>query len=453
MSSMITTDKTTIVFGLGLTGLSVVRHLSKRGGQFIVVDSRDNPPGLEELETRYKGIRVYCNADKNLVQNLLNSAHEIVLSPGVPRSLPEIKQAIKLGVSVVGDIALFLREATAPVVGITGSNGKTTVTTIVGEVAKKAGINVAVAGNIGVPALDVLGKDCELYVLELSSFQLESIPKAGLKVACMLNVSEDHMDRYESLAAYCMAKQRIYYGAQSVVYNLDDKLTQPPILGNVIRYGFGLVEHKEASETKYLFSAEDRALSIEDKKIVSADELRMVGQHNIANALAVMAICDAVDIDRAVTIKVLSHFAGLAHRCEWIAEKGGVTFINDSKATNVGAAMAAIEGLAGSFRSMVLIAGGDGKGAEFSTLGDLISEKVDTVILLGQDAYKISQTITPRPKVVFVENMAEAVAEAFKYSVSGGVVLLSPACASFDMFNSFEERGLVFSAAVEALVA
>jgi len=451
MTAIIATNTMTVIFGLGLTGLSVVRYLSNKGQSFVVVDTRAQPPGLPALTDIDPNIRVYAGALTEDVETVLLSASEIVISPGISRALPIVQKALQLGISVVGDIELFLREAKAPVIGITGSNGKTTVTTLVGLAAQQAGLNAPVAGNIGVPALDVLTDNAELYILELSSFQLESLSSPGLSVGCVLNVSEDHMDRYSSLAEYCMAKQRIYWGAQKVVYNLNDTLTQPPHAEGVERRGFGLQPKIENNEIQYLWNRENAVLETEQQALLAVADLKIAGQHNIANALAVFALCDAAAIPRSAAVEALTDFCGLPHRCQWIADISGTVFINDSKATNVGAAVAAISGLYDSFSSMTLIVGGDGKGADFSEFGKAIDHYVSRIVLIGRDAPQIAQMVSDKVEKITVGSMDEAVEQANKITPAGGVVLLSPACASFDMFSGYEDRGARFIAAVEAL--
>jgi len=453
MSTLIASDKMVVILGLGKTGLSVARFLTKQNRTFVVVDTRDNPPGLAELKTINANVTILAGTISEHVETIMCGAEEIIISPGISRDIPVIKAAIKMGISVVGDVELFLREAKAPVVGITGSNGKTTVTTLVGLAAEKAGLHVKVAGNIGIPALDVLHDSVELYVLELSSFQLESIPRAKLSVACNLNVSADHMDRYSSLAVYCMAKQRIFWGAERVVYNLDDKLTQPPAISGVHRFGFGLGVSSEQGDSKYLYDGESAALKNDNDTLLLANELKMFGRHNIANALAVMGICDAARIDRAAVLNVLRTFKGLPHRCEWAGEKKTITFINDSKATNVGATIAAIEGLYADFSAITLIAGGDGKDADFSALGNVIEGRIRVLVLVGVDAGKIAAQVNKKVTTFYAESLPEAVQMAYQKSEPNSAVLLSPACASFDMFSGFEARGECFIASVEALVA
>lgn len=449
--NLIATDKKIVIFGLGKTGVSVARYLVKSGRAFSIVDSRENPPGISELRKFAPDAHVIAGPLDKSLENYFSEAAEIIISPGLPRTLPVLQKAMANNVPLVGDIALFLREVKAPVIGITGSNGKTTVTTLMGKIAAQAGINVAVAGNIGLPALDALDATVELYVLELSSFQLESIASANLSVACVLNISEDHMDRYDSLSQYYMAKQRIFWGAKKVVYNLDDQLTQPPVVSGVGRYGFGLHSKAEDGEQKYLWDRRTKALVCNGNALLTSSELKMFGVHNIANALAVFALCDAAKISRDAVVAILREFTGLTHRCQWVAEHSGVTYINDSKATNVGAAIAAISGVAEEFKTITLIAGGDGKDADFCELANAINEHVTRLIYIGRDGPRIATLVDDAVEKKFASSMNEAVIFASQSSLCGNLVLLSPACASFDMFKGYEDRGEHFIRAVGAL--
>ncbi|OYW96298.1 MAG: UDP-N-acetylmuramoyl-L-alanine--D-glutamate ligase, partial [Pseudomonadales bacterium 32-61-5] len=343
------------------------------------------------------------------------------------------------------------REARAPIIAITGSNAKSTVTTLVGEMAQAAGRKVAVGGNLGTPALDLLNDDVELYVLELSSFQLETTAQLNAEVATCLNVSEDHMDRYAGLPAYHQAKHRIFRGARQVVINRDDRLSRPllgddvPVwsfgLGKPDFKGFGLVE--ESGETHLAFQFE---------ALMPARELRMRGAHNQSNALAALALGHAAGLPFEPMLDTLRRFGGLPHRCQWVGEHGGVNYYDDSKATNVGAALAAIGGLGADIGGkLVLIAGGDGKGADFSALHAPVARYCREVILLGRDAGLLANALDGAAPVHRVQSLEQAVQRAALSAQPGDAVLLSPACASLDMFKNFEERGLLFAAAVEAL--
>jgi len=448
--SLITTDKQRIIVGLGATGLSVARYLAGRDLPFAVCDTRANPPGLDKLKRFAPMADLYLG---ELDAELLAGAGELIVSPGIALATPAIKAALDAGVSVVGDIELFAREADAPIVAITGSNAKSTVTTLVGAMAEKAGRQVAVGGNIGTPALDLLDQRADLYVLELSSFQLETTWTLNAEVATVLNVSEDHMDRYGDLQAYHLAKHRIFRGARQVVINRDDPLTRPLVADQLPCWsfglslpdfrGFGLIEKDGANWLAFEFNA-----------LMATAELKIRGAHNQANALAALALGHAVGLPLDDMLATLREFAGLPHRCQWLGQHGGVDYYDDSKATNVGAALAAIEGFGADLAGkQVLIAGGDGKGADLSALVAPISRYCRAVILLGRDAPVLEQLLTGHIPVQRVATLDEAVAAAAVVAEPGDAVLLSPACASLDMFRNFEERGRLFADAVGRLSA
>ncbi|WP_312484069.1 UDP-N-acetylmuramoyl-L-alanine--D-glutamate ligase [Stutzerimonas nitrititolerans] len=445
---LIASDQFRIVVGLGKSGMSVVRHLARRGQPFAVVDTRANPPELATLQAQYPEIEVRCG---ELDVDFLCRASELLVSPGLAVSTPALQAAAARGVKLSGDIELFAREARAPIVAITGSNAKSTVTTLVGEMAQAAGRKVAVGGNLGTPALDLLNDDVELYVLELSSFQLETTEQLNAEVATCLNVSEDHMDRYAGLPAYHQAKHRIFRGARQVVVNRDDRLSRPLVgeevsvwsfgLGKPDFKGFGLIEENGEKHLAFQFEA-----------LLPARELKMRGAHNQSNVLAALALGHAVGLPFAAMLQTLRTFAGLPHRCQWVGERAGVSYYDDSKATNVGAALAAIGGLGADIDGkLVLIAGGDGKGADFSALREPIGRHCREVILLGRDAGRLASTLQGAVALKQVQGLEEAVQRATECALPGDAVLLSPACASLDMFKNFEERGRLFAAAVEAL--
>lgn len=446
--SLISTDKQRIIVGLGVTGLSVARYLAGRDLPFAVCDTRTNPPGLDKLKRFAPMADLYLG---ELDAQLLSSADELIVNPGIPLSTPAIQTAIQAGVKVVGDIELFARAAEAPIVAITGSNAKSTVTTLVGLMAEKAGRRVAVGGNIGTPALDLLDSKADLYVLELSSFQLETTEALNAEVATVLNISEDHMDRYADLGAYHLAKHRIFRGARQVVVNRDDALTRPLVadrlpcwsfgLGKPDLRGFGLIEQDG-----------QKHLAFEFKALMPVSELKIRGAHNQANALAALALGHAVGLPVTAMLEALRDFPGLPHRCQWVGQHAGVDYYDDSKATNVGAALAAIEGFGDTLQGrQVLIAGGDGKGADFSPLCEPISRYCRAVVLLGRDADKLEQVLKSHVPLQRVSSLDEAVNAAASLAQPGDAVLLSPACASLDMFANFEERGRLFAAAVGRL--
>lgn len=446
---LIASDQFRIVVGLGKSGMSVVRHLARRGLPFAVADTRANPPELATLKAQYPGVEVRCG---ELDVEFLCRASELLVSPGLAIATPALQAAAARGVKLSGDIDLFAREAKAPIVAITGSNAKSTVTTLVGEMADAAGRKVAVGGNLGTPALDLLDDEVELYVLELSSFQLETTDQLNAEVATCLNVSEDHMDRYSGLPAYHQAKHRIFRGARQVVINRDDRLSRPLIGEDVPVWSFGLGK-PDFKGFGLLEEGGEKYLAFQFEMLMPVSELKIRGAHNQANALAALALGHAVGLPFDAMLQTLRSFAGLAHRCQWVGERAGVAFYDDSKATNVGAALAAIDGLGADIPGkLVLIAGGDGKGADFSALHAPVARYCRAVVLLGRDADVLAVALDGAAPLLRVCTLEEAVQQAAACATTGDVVLLSPACASLDMFKNFEERGRLFAAAVEALV-
>ncbi len=437
-----------LVVGMGATGFSIAQFLASKGRAFHVFDTRSSSNMSKRFDEAFPESQMFFG---DIDESLVLEAEEIYLSPGVSRKEKVIASAITAGKSVVGDIELFLREVEKPVIGITGSNGKSTVTTLVGMVAEKSHVNVGVGGNIGTPALELLNCPAELYVLELSSFQLESTPKPNLEVACNLNISADHMDRYDGLDDYASVKRGIYAGAKNAVYNFDDLLTKPEDVDQSNqRYAFCTDEFNSGNDNirLYHYCAENGWLKCGDEPLIHRDDIKVKGMHNVANALALFAIADAAKLKKSACVATLKEFKGLSHRSEYVAEKSGVTYINDSKATNVGATVAAIEGLAPEFGGVVLIAGGQGKGAEFDVLGTCIGHYVRLVVLLGEDKDKIASVVPDDVEKIFVGSMVEAVETCMTKAKAGELVLLSPACASFDMFSSFGHRGDMFRNAV-----
>lgn len=437
-----------IVVGLGKTGLSVARYLARQGMPFAVVDTRPAPPELASLQRDYPQIEVRCG---ELDVDFLCRAHELVVSPGLPLGTPALLDAVARGVKISGDIDLFSHAAKAPIVAITGSNAKSTVTTLVGLMAEAAGVRVAVGGNLGTPALDLLDDSIELYVLELSSFQLETTEHLGAEVATCLNVSEDHMDRYKRLPVYHRAKHRIFRGARQIVVNRDDPLSQPLLPPHVSCWTFGLGE-PHFKDFGLLDVRGEKHLAFQFDVLMPVRALKIRGTHNQANALAALALGHAVGLPFAPMLETLRQFAGLAHRCQWVAERQAVSYYDDSKATNVGAALAAIEGLGADISGqLVLIAGGDGKGADFSSLREPIARYCRAVILIGRDADQLAEVLAGAVPLYPAPTLEAAVQQASALALAGDAVLLSPACASLDMFKNFEERGRVFAAAVKEL--
>ena len=451
--TLIASDQFRIVVGLGKSGLSLVRFLARQGVPFAVADTRMSPPELATLQAEFPQVEVRCGA---LDVEFLCRASELYVSPGLPLATAALREAAARGVKLSGDIDLFVRHAKAPIIAITGSNAKSTVTTLVGEMAAAAGKKVAVGGNLGTPALDLLADDIELYVLELSSFQLESTERVNAEVATCLNVSDDHMDRYSGLQTYHLAKHRIFRGARQVVVNRQDPLSRPLIADQVPCWSFGL-DKPDFKSFGILEEGGEKFLAFQFSKLMPVRELKIRGAHNQANALAALALGHAVGLPLAPMLDTLRRFTGLAHRCQWVRERTGVTFYDDSKATNVGAALAAIDGWGAEIAGqLLLIAGGDGKGADFTPLRASVAKYCRAVVVLGRDAELIAAALKDADgrdvvPLLRVATLDEAVQRCAELAAAGDAVLLSPACASLDMFKNFEERGRLFAQAVEEL--
>ncbi len=440
---------TTLVVGLGKTGLSCARYLRARGIVTAVADSRLDPPGLQTLRADLPEVAVFTGAFQ---PEVFASADRLVVSPGVPVAEPLIQAALARGCEVIGDVELFARAARAPVCAITGSNGKSTVTTLVGEMVAAAGRRVAVGGNLGQPVLELLDDDLEHYVLELSSFQLETTLSLRPDVAVLLNVSPDHMDRYPDLDSYARVKARIYHGARVAVVNRDDPIVAAMARESAIEIGFTLGE--PAGQDLGLRARDGESWICRGAEwLMPASEVRLPGLHNLANALAALAMIAAADLPLPPACAVLRRFTGLAHRSELVAERRGIRWYDDSKGTNPGATVAALEGLIppGSRGRAILIAGGDGKGADFTPLLPAVTRAARAVVLIGRDAGLIARVLDGQVPLVWALTMQEAVDHAASLAQPGDLVLLSPACASFDMFDSYEQRGRVFAEAVRGL--
>ena len=446
MTQMIATNRIKAVIGTGITGLSVARFLAQQQQAFVLLDTRTVPPHIDAVRAEFPGIQIELG---DLHEDTLLHCDEIIVSPGISVETPAIAAAKKAGIPVVGDIELFVRHAKAPIVAITGSNAKSTVTTLVGEMALKAGICVAVGGNLGTPALELLADDVELYVMELSSFQLETVTRLNAKAATILNISADHLDRYPNMRAYIVAKLRVYFGAEHIIVNRNDVLTHPPLAAGVkpIYFGgkadfgsFGLLENDNE-----IWLAKNLT------PLMRASELKISGKHNVDNALAALALGNAAEIPMTAILDTLREFRGLRHRCEYVATKNGVDFYNDSKGTNIGATLAAIAGLARSPARLIVIAGGEGKGQDFTELTPVLRANKCHLVLIGRDAKIIAAAVGDASEITFADSMDDAVAKSFALATPGDAVLLSPACASFDMFKNYEDRGEKFCAAVTLL--
>lgn len=444
-------DKKVLVLGLGETGLSALRWLKTQGAILSVADTREVPPGMAALNTELPEVVLHTGP---FSEQLFKSIDLVVVSPGVALSEPAIQAAINKGISVVGDVELFaqFRPATAKVIAITGSNGKTTVTSLVGEICLAAGLKTIVAGNIGLPVLDSLAMPTpDVYVLELSSFQLETTQSLQVDAATMLNLSEDHMDRYDSLQDYAIAKAHIFYQARTQVLNLDDAWSMLLARPKLPQVSFGLSE--EAAFGLRQIDGESW-LCDGEKQLINLQDLKIAGLHNAANALAATALCRAIGVDYVPIIQTLYNFKGLPHRVEWVANIDDVDYYDDSKGTNVGASCAALAGMFkdGLPQKVVLIAGGEGKGQDFSPLAQAVSANARAVVLLGRDADKIEAALLATGIALYrALDLPEAVSIARKLAQSGDAVLLSPACASFDMFKNYVHRAQVFVAAVMAM--
>lgn len=437
----------TLVVGLGRTGLSCARFLVQAGVEVAVTDSREQPPCGEELAQSIPDVPVFFGG---FDAGVFERAERIIVSPGVSVQLPILVAAQQRGVEVIGDIELFARTVQAPVVAITGSNGKSTVTTLVAAMARRAGLDVRAGGNLGTPALELIeANEPDLYVLELSSFQLETVRSLQPQAAVVLNVSPDHMDRYTSLEHYAQTKQSIYKRARHWIINRDDPLATVHAEAVSLRDSFG-IDKPSAQGFAVGESAGVSWLTQDGERLLPVEKLRMPGRHNISNALAALALGSAAGIPMPAMLQTLQEFQGLPHRTQWIAESRGVRWYNDSKATNIGAALAAIRGIPG---PLVLIAGGQGKGADFSELAAGLKGEVRAAVLIGEDAALIAAVLTQKTPCVFADDMADAIAQADSLAQPGDAVLLAPACASFDMFSGFAERGDVFVEAVQRRVS
>ena len=441
--------KSVLVLGLGDTGLSVVRALARRGARLRAADTRPAPPALGEVRAHHPDVEVALGP---FGEPLLAGMDAVVASPGLALREPVLRAAAARGLEVVGDVEVFGREVagrSARVIGITGTNGKSTVTALAGAMGAAAGLRTVVCGNIGLPVLDALdspeGRAAELFVVELSSYQLETTSSLALDAAAMLNLTQDHLDRYDSMDAYAAAKARIFLHAKARVLNRDDAWSLGMANGDTRTFGLGV----PANDREWGFDVAQRTLLHGREPIVALDEVAIKGLHNASNALAAHALLTATGAPAEPLARALREFKGLRHRVELVAQAGEVRFFDDSKGTNVGATVAALEG----FREpVVLIAGGDGKGQDFSPLASAVRARARAVVLIGRDAEQIGRALAdtgvPTKRAATME---EAVRQSLALARPGDAVLLSPACASFDMFRNYGHRGDVFAAAARAL--
>ncbi len=438
-----------VVVGLGKTGASCVRYLAKRGDRVSATDTRRTPPGLAEIQGLNSTIDLRLGG---FDLSLLDGASQLLMSPGVSLAEPIAQAAIAQGIEVLGDVELFAREVRAPVIGVTGTNGKSTVTTLVARMAAAAGRRVLAGGNLGEPALDLLEQPTpDLYVLELSSFQLETTSSLVLTAAVVLNVTADHMDRYPSVAAYARAKGRILAKASTVVLNADDPWViamRDTAYRNDAARTVTFSIQKSSADFYLLRDGARIFLARRGERLLDTARMKLTGLHNSANALAALALGEAVGLAMPAMLQALESFPGLSHRSSWVADIDGVRYIDDSKGTNVGATIAAVAGMPG---PLVLIAGGEGKGQDFTPLAAALAGKTRGALLIGRDAAKLAAAIQGVCATEIVASLEEAVLAAQRIGVPGDTVLLSPACSSLDMFRDYGHRGDVFAAAVQKL--
>ncbi len=432
-----------LVVGLGVTGLSIARYLNRSGLDAIFMDSRKEPPGIDELGDIWPDAEVSLGKMK-----LPKNVGRLIVSPGVTDNDPLLKAARKSKLEIVSDIELFARDAQAPFVAVTGSNGKSTVTTLLYHMCRAAGREVLAGGNLGEPALDLLDQDKpDLYVLELSSFQLQRTESLPAEVAVLLNVSPDHLDWHVDEEEYRQSKYRVYSQARSAVVNRADERAGEVVqdMDSVISFGLD-----EPADGQFGIKREDGIdyLARGDTMLIATSDMAMYGVHNQANALAALATGELLQLEMSAMLQVLNEFPGLPHRMQFVARKGSVNFINDSKATNVAAAVASVQSIDG---MLVLLAGGEGKGGEYGELAAALENKLRAAVLFGQDAAAISDALDTVMPVYFAQDMCDAVSQAAAYAESDDTVLLAPACASFDQFENYKARGDAFCDAVEAL--
>lgn len=450
MTDLIATNRNTAIVGMGATGLSAARFLSSIGKSFVFADSRTEPPRLSEVREQYPNVSMVLGP---FTEDLLSGFDRVVVSPGVSLEEPALVAARERGVKLIGDVELFLEQAAAPVILITGSNGKSTVTTLLGKMAEACGLNVGVGGNLGTPMLDLLDERHQLYVIELSSFQLELVTDTRGAIAGLLNISPDHMDRYAGLQQYHAAKHRIFLGASAVINNRQDPLTNPLLSTSVKQGSFGL-NKPDLSSFGLIEEDGQQWLACGLEPLMPVADVAIKGTHNTANALAALALGQAAGLDMTAMLETLKTYKGLAHRCEHVATVDNVMYIDDSKGTNIGATVAALNGFGGKDRAnLILIAGGQGKGQNFAQLKKPVAQFVKLVALYGEDAAKIASELEGSSEIEQFDSLEKAVEKAAASARSGDIVLLSPACASFDMFSGFEQRGRCFQNAVKVMAA
>ena len=435
----------TLVYGLGGTGLSAARHFARTGQAAAYFDTRENPPGLDELRRIDAAAEIL---DGEITPERAAAFDRILVSPGIPDSDPVLSRLRAANAKLVSDIELFVAEAEAEFVAVTGSNGKSTATTLIAAMCDAAGRDSLAGGNLGRAALDLLAlPDPQIYVLELSSFQLQRTPDLPASVSLLLNISPDHLDWHRDMAEYREAKYRVFAEANAAVYNRDDAEAKRRLRSGVPSVSFGL-DRPDAGQFGIRIIDDERWLAFGDESLIKASEMGLVGHHNQANALASLAVCHLLGLDLSRCVNVLIEFAGLPHRMQFVRDIGGVRYINDSKATNVGAAIASVQSIDD---GVVLLAGGQGKGGDFASLAEAVADRLKALIVFGEDADSIARAFAGRAKTSSVGTLAQAVETARGVATSGDTVLLAPACASFDQFDNFNARGDAFVSLVEGL--
>lgn len=434
-----------LVAGLGVTGQSVMRYLAASEEPMLAFDTRAEFD-FSALQLQYPKTLF---ASGELPKTWHKWITRVILSPGICRLEPWVQALSDRGIEIVGDIELFARAASQPIVAITGSNGKSTVTTLVGEFLQQAGYSVGVGGNIGLPALDLLmdANDYEVYVLELSSFQLETTYSLHTASATVLNISEDHMDRYAGLEAYIQAKAIVYNDTELAVIprGYEDQLW---ITQQIKRVYFGLNQPASAEDYGVILLDNQAWLGRDHQAWLAVKDMALNAPHHQLNALAAMALCQPFDIDPNVFAVVLKRFTGLAHRTQLVVEHQGIQWIDDSKGTNVGATLAAVQSLGQQCAPngrLILLAGGVGKEADFTPLASVVAQYCRQVVLFGRDAPLIEKALTSHVALQKVDDLPQAISSAQQLALPGDIVLLSPACASFDQFENYHDRGEKFA--------
>lgn len=440
--SFILDNKKIAIIGLGLSNISVIKFLKKHHMDFVIFDTRDNPPFLNELKSDDKIILGPMSYQR------LKDFDTLIVAPGININKEPFVSLKQANVDIIGDIELFaLLNKTAKVIAITGSNGKSTVSALCYHIAKRANINVQIGANFGNPVFDIYSPDCQLYVLELSSFELETTSSLNIQSCCILNLSEDHLDRYDgSMDKYTMAKHRIYRHAKNVIYNLDDPRTYP------VNTDANLISFAKSNNADFYLKRgdDDIYLYYKDTLLLKSKELKIYGVHNLLNVLSAIALCYSAGIELNICTQACKEFTGLEHRCNFIRSLNNIDFFNDSKATNVASSIAAIEGLAPMYKNgLILLVGGLGKGQDFSCLKEYFTQGLDHLFCYGKDAelfVSLSEQKTTKCK-----DMYDALHQAYAYAKDNQAILLSPCCASFDEFTGYDQRGKLFVKAVNEL--